>query len=421
MRIPLQSPAGRIFLLAASLLGAAAYTGFAAVEYLAAHFSQNPDLISLQRAARLQPGNAEYPYRVARYFSLVERSPEEAVQAYRAAVGLNPHQSRYWLDLAAAYQLLGNLQEQTDALEHALKADPTTPDVAWEAANFYLIQGETEKAMREFRVVLANDLPMVSTALQLCWRINPDVDALLNGVVPANQQVYFAFLDLLMAKKETAGAAKVWAQLSQSHQPLGAGHVFDYIRYLVGQREVDQAGLVWRQAATRCGLAAYQQSPGNLVVNGDFSLDVLNGGFDWLYHKSPDVALALDPTQFHTGHRSLSIVFNSRGIEDAGIRQLVLVQPNATYEFSANFKTEDLQGAGGPRFALQDLFDGTTYFASDELKDAGFWKPVSGGFTTGPQTKLLVLRVQRVPPGAIRGKLWIDGVRLVQTQPGEQR
>jgi hypothetical protein len=151
------------------------------------------------------------------------------------------------------------------------------------------------------------------------------------------------------------------------------------------------------------------------VVNGDFSLPVLNGGFDWLYEKSSDVALALDPTESHSGHRSLSIIFDSRGMEDAGIRQLIPVEPHTEYEFSAYFKSEDIQGAGGPRFLLEDHFTRANYFASEELKDANVWKQVTGTFSTGPDTTLLVLRIQRVPAGnAIRGKLWIGGVRLAQ-------
>jgi hypothetical protein len=60
------------------------------------------------------------------------------------------------------------------------------------------------------------------------------------------------------------------------------------------------------------------------------------------------------------------------------------------------------------------LYTETTFFASDELKDADFWKEVGGTFTTGPDTKLLLLRIQREPPGMpIKGKLWIDSVRLV--------
>ncbi len=405
-------------MLLPSLLLAAVYIGYAATQYLAHYFSEKPDLVSLQRAAKLQPGNADYRYRVGRYFLLVERSPEAAVRSYSVAVALNPHKARYWFDLAAAYQLLGDRDEQKNALEHALRADPNTPDFAWEAANLYLVQGETDKALREFRVVIENDPYLPQAALQLCWRVKPDADALLRDAIPPTPAAYSSFLDLLISKKETAAAAKVWAQLVQLHQPVEAGWAFVYIRYLIAQGEVDQARLVWQQAANLCGLSAYQPSSENLVINGDFSLNVLNGGFDWLYHRSKDVSLALDPTQSHSGHRSLAIVFDSRGIEDAGIRQLIPVQPNTTYDFSAYFKAEDIQGAGGPRFAIQDLYSATAYFVSDELKDADFWKPVSGTFTTAPDAKLLVLRVQRVPAGSpIKGKLWIDGVRLVQKEP----
>jgi hypothetical protein len=160
-------------------------------------------------------------------------------------------------------------------------------------------------------------------------------------------------------------------------------------------------------------LSAYQPSPENRVVNGDFMLAVLNAGFDWTYEKSSDVSLSLDQTESHAGHRSLSIIFDSHGIEDAGIRQLIPVEPNTKYDFSAYFKTQTLEGAGGPRFVLEDRFSGTNYFASDELKDTEIWKQVEGTFRTGADTRLLVLRVQRVPVGnAIRGKLWIGDIRL---------
>jgi hypothetical protein len=397
---------------------AVAYCGFTLAEFLAAHFSRKVDLVSLQRATRLQPGNADYQYRMGRYFWLVQRSPEPAAQSYRAAVALNPHKARYWFDLAAVYQFLGDTAGQKDALERAIVADPATPDVAWEAANLYLVQGETDKALREFRVVLANDPYLPPAALQLCWRVKPDVDALLRDVVPPN--AYVSFLDLLVSKKETGGAAKVWAQLAQLRQPIETRYVFDYMRYLIGQREVDQANSVWQQAASLCGLSAYQQSAENLVINGDFGLTVLNGGFDWLYHASNGISLAIDPTQFHQGHRSLLISFDTdkRGIEDAGVRQLIPVQPNSAYNFSAYFRSENIEGAGGPRFAIQDVYSETIYFASDPLKDADSWQEVTGTFTTGAETKLLVLRVQRFPADRpIKGKLWIDGVSLVPAAP----
>ena len=39
-------------------------------------------------------------------------------------------------------------------------------------------------------------------AIQLCWRIKPDVDVLLRDVVPAQPAAYLAFLNLLMTPKK---------------------------------------------------------------------------------------------------------------------------------------------------------------------------------------------------------------------------
>jgi tetratricopeptide (TPR) repeat protein len=412
MRIPLPSPARKIPLVLASALLLTGYLWLVGRQFGGAYFSGRPDLASLQRAVRWQPGNADYRHRLGRYFFLIQRSPEAAVESFRAAVGLNPYQARYWFDLAGAYQLLGDTDAQKVALERGLVADSSTPDLAWEAGNFYLVQGDTDKALREFRVVMESDPYLPTAAVRLCWRVKPDVDFLLHDVIPPN--VYATFLDFLISQKETAAAAKVWTQLAQLRQPLPTPLIFLYIRYLVGQHDVDQARLVWQEASSLSGLSAYQPSPENLIVNGDFNLNVLNGGFDWQYHQSKEVSLALDPTQSHGGHRSLLITFDAQKIDDAGIAQLVPVQPSTAYDFSAYFKAGDIQGAGGPRFAIQDLYTETTFFASDELKDADFWKEVGGTFTTGPDTKLLLLRIQREPPGMpIKGKLWIDSVRLV--------
>ncbi len=116
-------------------------------------FSDRTDLASLKTAVRLEPENANLRYRLAQHLLLVEQSPEAAVESYRTAVALNPHHAHYWLDLASAYRLLSNTDGQRESLEHAIAADPRTPDVAWEAANFYLIQGDNDRALREFHVV----------------------------------------------------------------------------------------------------------------------------------------------------------------------------------------------------------------------------------------------------------------------------
>ncbi len=413
MQIPLNSASRKRLAIGAAAGVCLIYLALAGRLFVASVYAERPELASLQRAVRLDPDNAEFRNHVGRYYALVARDPGAAIAPYRAAVQLDPHSARYWFDLASAYQVLGDTANQTWTLGKAIEADPTTPDVAWEAANFYLVQGENEKALREFRVVLENEPSLANLAIQFCWRINPDVDALLRDVVPARAAAYIAFLDLLMSKQETAATAKVWSALVATHQTFELRQVYDYLQFLINHKDVDQARLVWQQAAPRFGLSSYVPTRNNLIVNGDFSLDVLNGGFDWQYQKQQSVALTLDPSDFHGGHRSLLITFDGPGVTDAGIRQFIAVQPNTLYQFSAYFKNGEIEGAGGPHFTIQDVYTQGVLYDSDELKEAGFWKSATGEFTTGADCKLLVLHVRRLPEGSpIRGKLWVDDFRL---------
>jgi tetratricopeptide (TPR) repeat protein len=374
MRISINTPARKGLVATAACLLAAAYLGLATLQFVAAWFSERAELASLRKAVLLDPANAEFRNHLGRYYELVARDPAVAVESYRSAVQLNPHSARFWFDLAGAYQVLGDPGAQTSALEHAIEADPSTPDVAWEAANLYLVRGENEKALREFRVVLENDPSLAGPAIQFCWRIEPDVDQLLRDVVPARAEAYIAFLSFLMVKQETAGTAKVWDAFIQSNQPFQQPFAFSYFRYLIQHQDVDHAVLVWQGTAAHFGLSSYLPSRSNLVVNGNFSLDVLNGGFDWQYEKQPGVELTLDPSDFHGGRRSLLITFDGPGISDAGIFQLIPVQPNTPYDFSAYYKNGDLEGAGGPHLVIQDPYSRATYYDSDELRDAGFWR-----------------------------------------------
>ena len=414
MKISLESPARRS-IFAALLLPAALYFGLAARDFAAAWLGSRPQLASLQRAAWLDPGNAEYRNHVGRYYDLVVRDPIAALPHYKAAVQLNPHSARYWFDLANAYQIVGDTTSQTSALEHAIQADSMTPDVAWEAANLYLVQGENEKALHEFRVVMANDTSLANVAIAYCWRISPDVDRLLADVVPHTADAYVPFLTFLQTKQETAGSIKVWNALVQTHQDFEARYTYDYFQYLIQHKEVDQAVLVWKQAVERGRLSSRLASESNLVVNSSFDYDPLNAGLDWQYRKQSGVKLMLDPTAFHTGRRSLQITFNGPAIIDAGVYQLIPVEPNTTYDFSAYYKSSDFEGAGGPHFTVQDMYSQAVYFESDELKESGFWKSVDGEFTTSKDCKLVVLHIRRLPEGSpIRGKLWIDDLHLLK-------
>jgi hypothetical protein len=169
----------------------------------------------------------------------------------------------------------------------------------------------------------------------------------------------------------------------------------------------------WEEVADTLGLSAYLPTEDNLVINGDFSLDILNGGFDWTYVTRTGVRPLLDPSDFRQGHRSLSLTFEGPGINDAGIQQLIPVRGATTYEFSAYYKSADFEGAGGPQIVLRDAYSGAPLFASDTLNDSDFWKEVHSKVTTPNSTTLLLLAIERFPAGSpIRGKLWLGDFEL---------
>jgi hypothetical protein len=93
----------------------------------------------------------------------------------------------------------------------------------------------------------------------------------------------------------------------------------------------------------------------------------------------------------------------------------VAVQPNTTYNFTGYYKNSEMEGAGGPHFTVQDMYTRAIYYESEELKDAGFWKSVTGEFTTGADCKLVVLHIRRVPEGSpMRGKLWVNDFHITR-------
>src|SRR5258708_39625106 len=81
-----------------------AYVLMAGRFFVASALGEKPELSSLQRAARLDAGNADYRNHLGRYYALVARDPTAAIEPYRAHVPLNPHAARYCFDLASAYQ-----------------------------------------------------------------------------------------------------------------------------------------------------------------------------------------------------------------------------------------------------------------------------------------------------------------------------
>jgi tetratricopeptide (TPR) repeat protein len=416
MQIELRSRVWRFSFAAACLVAVGLYLQFAMRACIASHQAGSLNLAKIPKAIRLEPTNAEYRDLLGRQLALSGASLNEAISAYRTAVHLNPYEARYWLDLAAAYQFAGRIGEQAESTQRAVEADPTTPHVAWEAANFFLVQGDREKALRYFRVVLANDPEAVDSALELCWRASGNADEILDQALPLRPDLYLSFLRLLVTKQEVAAAEIVWNRLIGLQTPFSAKLALPYFRLLITKQEVAAAKTGWQQLSkVDASLQPYLASSENLIVNGGFEENLLNGGFDWWYQSYSHAALAIDTNEFHRGTRSLSVTFDGQSVPGVQLVQFIPVRPSTAYEFSAESRTEDIDSASGPRFALVDAYTNHFYVLTDDTLGTTPWRLQQARFQTGPNTSLLLLKIVRDPPGPlIRGKLWIDDIRLAE-------
>jgi hypothetical protein len=397
-------------------------TGYATVavrQYLGWRAAEQIEEPGLRRALRLLPGNAEVHNRLGRYLFHAKFDVEGAIAEFRAATALNPYSARYWLDLADAYLVGDNVAAQEEAVERALAAEPTNPDVALRAANHYLVRGEVERALLSFRVVIANHNPQVArSAIEVCWRATRDAGLLLRSALPPKVEAYSTLLHHLLDQQETAAAGQVWQGMLSLKQEVPLRVAFRYLDYLLAQRQIDAAQQAWRDLALPLpGLKDYQPREG-LVVNGGFELSPLNGGLDWRYAAPAGVTLSVDSGQFRGGTQALLLEYHDFQGSDAGVMQLVPVKPGTRYEFSAYRKADSVLTTSGPRLALTDHFTGEVQMITEDVLGSTAWRQDRMEFTTGAETRLLRLRVLRTSPlRPVRGRLWVDDIILQEKAP----
>jgi hypothetical protein len=288
-----------------------------------------------------------------------------------------------------------------------LQAEPTSPSIAWKAANLYLARNETGRALPLLRTALRYDPATTVPALDLCWRVTRNVNQMVREALPADPSVYFALLKILTAQSQSAPANELWADLMAQRLAFPIEMAFPYFDYLIQTNQIDQAVRVWAD------LRKIECAPSNLVRNGGFEAEFLNGGFEWRYNRVAQVDVALDTSHVHSGIRSLRLEFAGPAVGDAGVYEYVPVQPNTGYRLSAFGKTEDINTASGPRVAVEDSAAKRLLATTDEFQDTFSWRRRTAEFTTGPDTHLVTIRIVRTPGNLlIKGTLWLDDIEL---------
>jgi hypothetical protein len=407
-----QSLVKRLILLSLCFACVGGYLWCAVRAYRAQSLADHSDESSIERAVALEPQDATYHDLLCRSMIFSSQEKRGVVECQKASE-LNPYSSTIWLDLAQAYYSTGDKRLTNLAIGKALTVDPTTPNTAWSAANFFLIQGDTADALKEFAIVLRQEPSLVAPTLNVCWQSLHDFKV-IESILPPNPEVYLAFIKLLLSTGELEPANQMWSAFMQLNEVPDYHECLFYIDSLLREGTVAQANDAWKQLTSRsAALKAYVQ-PNNLVMDGAFTQEILDSGFGWRYTQRPQVSVALDRAEFYSGDRSIRLTYSGSG-SDAGIFQYIAAEPKTRYRLSAWVKSDDLETANGPKLAVMDGYGKEIYGATEETTGTTGWHRVETELETESDTKLLILAILRRPGETrIQGRFWIDDVVLAR-------
>ena len=334
------------------------------------------------RAAKLEPWDAENPYWLGRSALLDQQDLPAAISYFQDATRLNPHVPRYWLDLAVAYKAEGRTPEAQAATESARRASPRDLDTLGEIASLYLAQGDAQRALEQYRVIIASDINAVDRSIDLAWRGTHDANLVMDDALPPESRYYGEFLHYLVDGHEDEAADGVWARLVKLGQPYPASEAMRYADSLLAQKKIEQARAAWRDMAEMdSSLKRYISEP-NLVTNPGFQQEILNDGFDWRYsQRNSGVEFAFDAAQAHTGNQSLELTVDTTVIPEDVLYQLVAVDPGKRYRFGAWARTQELLSAIGPEIVVEDAYTHSLLFTGPELSGTSDWRQIAGEFT----------------------------------------
>jgi hypothetical protein len=335
---------------------------------------------------------------------------QTSLASYENVVRLAPYDYRWWIELGRAREQAEDAAGAEKAFLRAVELAPAYTYPHWQAGNFYLRQGETQKAFTELQKAAENNPVYRQQVFSTIWDyFDKDTARLeqLAGDVPSVR----SDLALFYASKERAAdSLRVWNTLTpeqkkenESDAKIIAQALFEkkYFRSAVGfTREL---GIETEAQAEKIQNAGFESETGR--ENDSY--------FSWKVIQAEKVDVRFDRTQKHGGNRSLRVVFNGfAGAQYYQVYQIVAVEPNARYNLSFWVRTENLKSAGNPLIEIVNANDDRVIKATSAFPDgSNEWQEMKIDFVAPPNAEGVIVRVARAFCGnqcPLFGSVWLD-------------
>jgi len=422
MILRLSNPAQRGTLVGIAFVLALTLSYFSIRNARAVYLSGLETPETYERATQLETGDARNWFLLGRYwqYNLEDPDAPRAIRAYLSALSFDPRSAETWLDLGAAYESEGNLPAARDAFLHAKKAYPLSAEVSWRFGNFLLRQGELQPAFAEIRHAIEADPKRGAEAFSRCLRVEPDVEKILDQVLPPIGEVYVDVIWDQTTDGHTENALKVWNRLVTFHPRVPLQEVFSLVGSLWSNKQIAEASRVWDQAVVLAGFSDLQGPPDSVLWDGGFESGVASGGFSWMLPEGlRDVQITFDSHEKHSGNRSLRLIFDGKSnLTLNNICHYVPVTPSTSYRFSAWIQTRALTTDEGLRFQLHSLgTQDNSVVVTPEVHGSQPWTRIDVPWSSSKDVQAMQVCLVRFPSeqadNKIQGTAWVDDVALV--------
>jgi len=409
MELSLEASGRRQILLIVALAISAVLIFQAGEVWLANHRLDSEEIATMERGARLMPGDGSAWDRLGRLrqWDFVNPDLPGAVADYWKAVGDDPRSAHYWMDLAGAYEAMGDDAPALDAYRRAKAAYPASAEVDFYFGNFLLRDENYPQAYAELQHAVRTDPTLLPLAISRTWRSSEDIDELLNNVLPANTEAYLETLDFFASIHQAGPGLAVWKRLVELGKPIPLSRAFAFFDELIREDRAGEARDAWRGAVAVAGLPRDESSSQNLIWNGKFAREFLNGGLDWRWEPQADADMSVDSEPGPNGSRAIRIDFGGgTNLSVVAPEQYVPVEPAHRYHFQAFLRTEGITTESGMRFRITDPnHNGALNVQTDNLTGSHPWTVAQTDFDTPSDTHFLLVQLFRAQSRLFENKL----------------
>jgi tetratricopeptide (TPR) repeat protein len=420
MQISPDSARERMFLLIVSCAIAAVLTFEAAQMWIANRRMLSGQLDPMLAGAALLPGNGEAWDRVGRFlqFDFVNPDPASAVSEYQKAVHDDPNSSYYWMDLASAYEDLGEFDRAQDLFQRAQAVYPISAMVAWNYGNFLVRRQKYSEGYAKIQEAVRQDPKLLPLAISRVWRSTDDVTVLLDRALPPTQEAYLQSLTFFTSFNQLDAGLVVWRRLVSLGERFSPADAFPFLDKLITGDRGQDAQRVWKETIAATGLPAGDSQNGSAVSGGNFVGDFALGGLGWRWDAPLGVVIGFDSPPAGKSGRSVRLDFGGGSNLSLDMpAQFVRVDPDRAYHFHSSIRTDQVTTESGVQFSISDPnHTGVVNAVSDNFTGSHPWTDVDLDIHTGPQTHFLLIRLVRYPSRLFENKLsgtaWIAGVSL---------